>query len=100
MKAGFNQNSTMKWLITTISSTEGYDGKFKELIEHPDWDCNNVELSVMLNGIEFSNVEDVFKRLHDHHENLDKKIQDLEYELRLFRKIKDIVREEADLEQD
>lgn len=59
-----------KWFAVTVSSTEpdthAEGSKFNQLINHPDWDCDNIDVKVVLNGIEFSNLDEIFQRVDEH----------------------------------
>lgn len=61
-KGGFQ-----KWLAVTVASSErtAQGSKFDALINHPEWDCNNIELKICLNGIEFYNLDNIIKRVDD-----------------------------------
>lgn len=66
-----NRESFIRWFLVTCASSESdthsnKDSKFNQLVGHPDWDSENIEVSVMINGIEFSNLDDVFKRVENH----------------------------------
>lgn len=98
MKAGMNQNSTMKWFLTTVASTGKFEDRFSQLINDPNWDCDNVDLVVKLNNIEFEDVGGVFNRLHDHFEKQKAEIEMLNEQLSIFNQIKEIVREEIEKE--
>lgn len=98
MKAGFNQHNTMKWFLTTVASSDKLGGKFSQLVEAEGWDCNNVDLKVVLNDIEFENVADVFQRMHDHMEKQNEEINNLKYKLEQFNKVKELMREDIERE--
>lgn len=64
-KGGFQ-----KWLAVTVaqSGRTEQDSKFDTLISHPDWDCNNIDLKIYLNGIEFDNLDNldsIIQRVND-----------------------------------
>lgn len=71
MKVSMSAGGTAKWFAVTVASSEGEtthtpDSKFNQLIEHPDWDSDNIELKISLNGVEFDNLDDIFERLDKH----------------------------------
>lgn len=59
-----------KWFAVSVSSTEPdthvEGSKFNGLINHPDWDCDNIEVKVVLNGIEFSNLDEIYQHVERH----------------------------------
>lgn len=65
MKINMSAGGTAKWFAVTIASSAGVD-KFTQLIEHQDWNPDNIDFKVIMNGMEFDNLDDIFKRLDDH----------------------------------
>lgn len=69
MKISMNTGGTTKWFAVTVASSDkgiGPGSKFDQLISNPDWDPESIDFKIILNGIEFDNLEDIFSRLDEH----------------------------------
>ena len=69
-KISFEAGGFQKWFAITVASSKpnGHDlgSKFNQLITSPEWDCNNIDIKILLNGVEFDNLEDLFSRVDKH----------------------------------
>lgn len=66
-----DRESFAHWFLITCASSEddthsNPDSKFNQMIKHPDWNSKDVNMSVVINGFEFTNLEDLFKRVEQH----------------------------------
>jgi hypothetical protein len=65
MKINMAKGGTAKWFAVTVASSVGAD-KFTQLVEHPEWNPDNIDFKIVMNGMEFDNLDDIFKRLDEH----------------------------------
>ncbi len=86
-----------KWFMITCASSElntheDKNSKFNQMINDPNWNSEDIKLSVMINGFEFSNLDDVFKRVEDHiKEKIDKALQEETFNSLRIERIQDIL---------
>lgn len=70
MKVSMKNGGIEKWLIVTVASSDksglADGGKFNQLVSAPDWNMENIDFKIVMNGVEFDNLSDIFKRLEDH----------------------------------
>lgn len=69
MKINMSAGGTAKWFAVTVASSDkntGPGSKFDRLVSNPDWNRDNIDFKIVLNGIEFDNLEDIFIRLDEH----------------------------------
>lgn len=71
MKINMSAGGTAKWFAVTVASSENTklsdkDSKFNRLVDHPEWNPDNIDFKIVMNGIEFDNLDDIFQRLDDH----------------------------------
>lgn len=69
MKISMNTGGTTKWFAVTVASSDkgiGRGSKFDQLISDPDWNPDCIDFKIVLNGIEFDNLENIFIRLDEH----------------------------------
>lgn len=71
MKINMSAGGTAKWFAVTVASSENTKlddktSKFNQLVDHPEWNPDNIDFKIVLNGIEFDNLDDIFKRLDEH----------------------------------
>lgn len=77
MKISMENGGTTRWFAVTVASSDkgiGPGSKFDQLINHPEWNSDSIDFKIVLNGIEFDNLDDIFKRLDDH---ITKKAQEI-----------------------
>lgn len=65
MKINMSNGGTAKWFAVTVASSVAID-KFAQLIENPEWNPDSIDFKIVMNGMEFDNLEDIFQRLDDH----------------------------------
>lgn len=69
MKLNMNASETRKWIATVVASSERYpgsDSKFQQLVGSPDWNPKEIDFRIVMNGVEFTQLDDFFDRLDDH----------------------------------
>lgn len=71
MKINMSAGGTAKWFAVTVASTENTKlddkaSKFNKLVEQPEWNPDSIDFKIVMNGIEFDNLEDIFRRLDAH----------------------------------
>jgi hypothetical protein len=99
------ENFAHWFLITCVSSEQdthsNSESKFNKIVKSENYDAKSIEFSVKINGQEFSNLEDVFKRVEDHIEKqVEKRLAEEHFDSLKIDKIRDILdsRTIADLE--
>lgn len=90
-----DRESFAHWFLITCASSEldthsNPDSKFNKMVKDPNWSSKDISLSVVINGFEFSNLEDVFKRVEHH---IDKKVDERVAEHNLDTAKLDIIRD-------
>ena len=65
MKINMCSGGTAKWFAVTVASSADVD-TFSKLVEDPEWDSDNIDFKIVMNGIEFDNFDDIFRRLDEH----------------------------------
>lgn len=63
MKVDLAKQKFLEWFIVVAVSSDKI--KFQQLTEN-DWHPENVDFKVVVNGIEFEKLEDLFSRIQDH----------------------------------
>lgn len=98
MKISMKEPETFaKWFLITCASSdenthEDKNSKFNQMINHPEWNSEDIKLSVVINGFEFSNLEDVFKRVEDHiQEKIEKALEKEPFNSLRIERIQDIL---------
>lgn len=92
-----DRESFAKWFLITCASSEedthtNSESKFNQMLKADNWDVKNIDLSVKINGQEFANLEDVFKRVEDHIEKqIEKRLAEQHFDSLKIEKIKDII---------
>lgn len=71
MKISMNEGNTTKWFAVTVASSENTKlddktSKFNQLVDHHEWNPDSIDLKIVMNGIEFDNLDDIFRRLDEH----------------------------------
>jgi hypothetical protein len=71
MKINMSSGGTAKWFAVTVASSDKSQlsdkgSKFNQLVDHPDWNPDNIDFKIVMNGIEFENLDDIFRRLDEH----------------------------------
>lgn len=64
MKLDMNASRTRTWIATTVASSD--KDKLQELIGTPDWNPEDIDFRIVMNGVEFTELEDFFDRLDEH----------------------------------
>jgi len=92
-----DRESFARWFLITCASSEqdthtNSESKFNHLVKADNWDPKNIHLSVKINGQEFANLENVFKRVEDHIEKqIEKRLAEQHFDSWKIEKIRDIL---------
>lgn len=69
LKLDMNASETRKWIATVVASSEsdvGPESKFQQLVASPEWNPKEIDFRIVMNGVEFTELEDFFDRLDEH----------------------------------
>jgi hypothetical protein len=73
------QDSTRKWIACVVAASDGVlSNKFNQMVNAPGWSDETIDFRVTMNGVEFTNLDDMFDRLHKHYTEQNNKIRELE----------------------
>jgi len=92
-----DRESFAYWFLITCASSDpdthsNPESKFNQMVKAPEWSSKNIEFSVHINGFEFSNLEDVFKRVNDHIDSqVDKRLAQQNLDSLKIARIQDIM---------
>lgn len=79
------KDATRKWIAVVIAGSDGnHSGsKLNQLVDAEGWDDRAIDFRVTMNGVEFTEVDELFDRLHEHFTEQNDRIKELESELNL-----------------
>lgn len=69
MKLNMTASETRKWIATVVASSGkdvGPESKFQQLVGCPEWNPKEIDFRIVMNGVEFIELEDFFDRLDEH----------------------------------
>lgn len=64
MKVSIREGGLAEWFLCHVGGSD--DEKLDKLVKQPGWSAESIEFSISLNGIEFTELDDLFVRLTDH----------------------------------
>ena len=82
MILNMQEDTTRKWIACVVASSEGVcSDKFDQMITAPGWNDKAIDFRITMNGVEFTELDGLFDRLHKHFTDQNERIQELESEL-------------------
>lgn len=67
MILNMQQDTTRKWVACVVASSDGIcSAKFNSMVDAPGWDDKAIDFRITMNGVEFTELDDLFDRLHKH----------------------------------
>lgn len=83
MILNMQQDTTRKWIACVVASSHGIcSEKFNQMVDAPGWDDKAIDFRITMNGVEFTELDDLFDRLHTHMTDLQQRIVELENDVR------------------
>jgi len=79
MILNMKQDDTRKWIAVVVAASDGVlSEKFNQMVNAPGWDDKAIDFRITMNGVEFTELDDLFDRLHKHFTEQNERIEELE----------------------
>lgn len=89
MKLNMQQDTTRKWVACVVAASDGVcSEKFNKMVDAPGWDDKAIDFRITMNGVEFTELDDLFDRLHKNLIDQSERIAELESDLSIARAAK------------
>lgn len=79
MILNMQEDTTRKWIACVVASSDGVlSEKFNKMVDTPGWNDEAIDFRITMNGVEFTELDDLFDRLHKHFTDQQQRIVELE----------------------
>jgi len=79
MILNMQQDDTRKWVACVVAASDGVlSENFNKMVNASGWDDKQIDFRITMNGVEFTNLDGLFDRLHKHYTEQNERIAELE----------------------
>lgn len=79
MILNMQQDTTRKWVACVVAASDGVcSPKFESMVNAKGWDDEAIDFRITMNGVEFTELDDLFDRLHEHFTKQNNLIEELQ----------------------